>query len=252
MLYTNKDSFILSAAGCGGADPDSLESIMAGNESGAAGCCFSVDLTQDGIAVLCANGGFTGADGNFYALGEYTFPELRQRHQQIITIGQAVELAKSCAAKIGITVKNPAVCAQLRIALRHADYMENAYLSGLSFAAAARLAAEHPLLHFVGELQGITQDVEDITRQARESGLFGLRVPPKAVTEALTESSHRSGLFLVTSPTGDPEELTRLHDLGVNFIETDRPDTAFRLLAAPIEEAAEEKTESENPLFSNS
>ena len=56
MPYTTADTFILSAAGCMGTDRDGLDSILAGNEEGAKGCCLSVDMTSDGIAVLSSDG----------------------------------------------------------------------------------------------------------------------------------------------------------------------------------------------------
>ena len=37
-------------------DRDGLDSILAGNEEGAKGCCLSVDMTSDGIAVLSSDG----------------------------------------------------------------------------------------------------------------------------------------------------------------------------------------------------
>ena len=58
MHYTNRDQFIVSAPGCMYTDPDSLESIMAGNEGGATGCTLPLDMTGDGIAVLCSRSGF--------------------------------------------------------------------------------------------------------------------------------------------------------------------------------------------------
>ena len=50
MYYTNKEIFVLSAVGCMDTERDGLESILAGNDEGAKGCCLSVDMTADGIA----------------------------------------------------------------------------------------------------------------------------------------------------------------------------------------------------------
>ena len=41
MPYTTNDIFVLSAAGCMGTDRDGLDSILAGNEEGAKGCCLT-------------------------------------------------------------------------------------------------------------------------------------------------------------------------------------------------------------------
>ena len=121
MHYTNRDQFIVSAPGCMYTDPNSLESIMAGNEGGANGCVLPMDMTRDGIAVLCAGHGYRSADGTFHAVQEADFIELRRFFPKIVTVGQAVELAKSCAAKVCVELRPPAGCTQVKIALTHAD-----------------------------------------------------------------------------------------------------------------------------------
>ena len=52
MYYTNKETFVLSADGCMDTERGGLESILAGNDEGAKGCCFSVAMSADGMAVL--------------------------------------------------------------------------------------------------------------------------------------------------------------------------------------------------------
>ena len=39
MYYTNKETFVLSADGCMDTERGGLESILAGNDEGAKGCC---------------------------------------------------------------------------------------------------------------------------------------------------------------------------------------------------------------------
>ena len=56
MYYTNKETFVLSADGCMDTERGGLESILAGNDEGAKGCCFSVAMSADGIAVLSSAG----------------------------------------------------------------------------------------------------------------------------------------------------------------------------------------------------
>lgn len=232
MHYTNRDQFIVSASGCMYADPDSLESIMAGNESGANGCTLSLDLTRDDIAVLCSRGGFRDAEGVFHAVREADFIDLRRVFPKIITVGQAIELAKSCASKICIRIKDAALCPQVKIALAHADYLDNAYFGGLDFTRAAEAAGKNPALHIMGDLPGVPRDVLPLIRAAQEAGLFGLRAAPEFLTEALCEEALRCGLFLASTDCTDADEITRLLALGVNFIETERPDLAFSLWPA--------------------
>ena len=230
MHYTNRDQFIVSAPGCMYTDPDSLESIMAGNEGGATGCTLPLDMTGDGIAVLCSRSGFCSADGTFHAVGEADFIELRRFFPKIVAVGQAIELAKSCAAKICVDLKNPAVCPQVKIALSHADYLDNAYFGGLDPAAAAAAVRKNPALHIMGDLPGAPGDAVALVRAAQETGLFGLRGAPAPLTPELCEEALRCGLFLASTDSTDTEELSRMLALGVNFIETERPDLAFSLL----------------------
>ena len=226
MQYTNRDQFILSAPGCMYTDPDSLESIMAGHENGANGCILPLDMTKDGIAVLCTHGGFRSADGVFHAVGEADYVELRRCFPKIVAVGQAVELAKSCAAKICVDLKNPHVCPQVKIALSHADYLDNAYFGGLNVADAAQTARKHPALHIMGDLPGQPADPIALVRAAQENGLFGLRGPAEYLSPALCQEALRCGLFLASTETTDGEKLERMFAQGVNFIETARPDLA--------------------------
>ena len=61
-----------------GTDRDGLDSILAGNEEGAKGCCLSVDMTSDGIAVLSSDGYVLAPNGGAVAVCDHTYTELRQ------------------------------------------------------------------------------------------------------------------------------------------------------------------------------
>ena len=61
-----------------GTDRDGLDSILAGNEEGAKGCCLSVDMTSDGIAVLSSDGYVLAPNGGAVAVCDHTYTELRE------------------------------------------------------------------------------------------------------------------------------------------------------------------------------
>lgn len=229
MHYTNRDHFIVSAPGCMYTDPDSLESIMAGNESGANGCTLSLDLTEDNIAVLCTHGGFRDAAGAFHPVRESAFADLRLLVPKLVTVGQAISLAKSCAAKICIQVKDPTICPQVKIALAHADYLDNAYFGGLSLTDAAKAAGRNPALRIMGDLPSAPEDVFALIRAAQDTGLFGLRAAPSLLTDELCAEALRCGLFLACTDCTEAEDIQRMLALGVNFIESARPDLVFSL-----------------------
>ena len=230
MHYTNRNQFIMSAHGCMSTNPDSLESIMAGNENGASGCIIALDTTEDGIAVLCTNGGFTTDDSTFHAVNETDFFSLRRMFPKMVAVGQAVELAKSCGRKIGIEIKSPQVCIQAMIALRQSNYLEQSYIGGLDPANAARIVNQHPELHVMAEIDAPMEETATLVQFAQQTGLFGIRAEPKFLTPTLCEQALLCGLFLASKSTSDPEEMAKMYRQGVNFIETDRPDIASALL----------------------
>lgn len=233
MQYTNRDTFIVSAPSCLDTEPDSLEAIIAGNEAGANGCAIDLDMTADGIAVLCSRGGYSLPDGAKLLLSETTFQEARAAFQKIVAIGQAIELVKSCASKLCIHVKNPALCAQVQLALAHADYTDLSYFVELSLSDAAGLARRFHNLHFMADVLEAPTNESALIRSAQEAGLFGLRVAPSVLTQSLCDEAHRVGLFIACTECHDEAMLQRLIDMNVNFIESLRPDIAFGLLPQP-------------------
>lgn len=229
MLYNTRDTLILSSAGCADTDPDSLESIMSGNEAGADGSCITVDLTADGIAVLCSEGGFQTPQG-FLELREHEYSELRNAVPKIVAVGQAIELAKHCPAKLAITLAHPAACAAVRIALATADMLDRAFLYGYGLIEAARIKAQFPSLHIMGDLTEPPQQPAAVVRAARDTGLFGLRARPGLLTPALVEECRQYGLVTMATETSDIDELEHLLEVGVHLIETMRPDRAYSFL----------------------
>ena len=233
MLYSNRDNFIISAAGCMYCDPNSLEAIMAGNEAGARGCTLPLRLTKDGIAVLCAGDGFVNRKGEYKAARDLTFEELRTHFNKLISFGQALELAKACAAKLCIDLPDARTALSIRVTLKYSEYLDNAYFCGLQLQEAADLAARYPDMHVMADFDCAPTSVEGLVRAARDAGLFGLRAAPALLTDELCRAALRSGLFLASTETTDIDELRAMIDRGVNFIETERPDLAYSLMPQP-------------------
>ncbi len=232
MHYTNKEIFVLSAVGCMDTERDGLESILAGNEEGAKGCCLSVDMTADGIAVLSSEGYVIASDGTMMNIADYSYGELHQAAPQLIPAGQAIELARTCQAKIAITVRNHTLLPQLRMTLRHADYLDQTIFVGLGLVEAARLAVANPDLHIMGELPALPDNIDALVNAAQTTGLFGLRAAAGDLNGRLITACRQAGLFTMCLPTSNPMELARMIAGGVNFIETPRPDITARMLPA--------------------
>lgn len=207
-------------------DRDGLNSIIAGNQEGADGCCLSVDMTADGIAVLCSDGYCLSAEGVQMSVGDFTYSELHQAASQLIPAEQAIDLARTCQSKIAITVHNQALLPQLRMTLRHAEYLDNTIFIGLGLVEAARIATANPDLHIMGELPAIPDNISELVRATQTTGLFGLRASAKDLTISLVDKCRRAGLFTMSLPTSQERILEELIHRGVNFIETPRPDIA--------------------------
>ena len=232
MYYTNKEIFVLSSVGCMDTEPDGLESILAGNEEGAKGCCLSVDMTADGIAVLSSDGYCLAADGTQMSIADFSYAELHQVAPQLIPAGQAIELARTCQAKIAITVHNQTLLPQLRMTLRHANYLDDTIFVGLGLVEAARIAVANPDLHIMGELPALPDNIDALVQAAQTTGLFGLRAAAGDLTSRLIDACKQAGLFTMSLPTNNERTLAGLIHSGVNFIETGRPDITAMLLPA--------------------
>ena len=108
-----------------------LESILAGNDEGAKGCCFSVAMSADGIAVLSSDGCAAAPDGTRLPVSDYSYAELHQAAPQLTPVSQAIELARTCQGKIAITVHDQTMLRQLRMTLRYADCLDDTIIIGL-------------------------------------------------------------------------------------------------------------------------
>lgn len=232
MHYTNKDIFILSSNGCMGTEPDGLESLLVGNEEGARGCCLSVDMSADGIVVLSATGYCVASDGTRRSIANYSYAELHQTSPQLIPAGQAIDLAKTCQSKIAFTVRNEALLPQLRLILRHAEYLDHALFvfADLGLVEAARIATANPDLHIIGEMPTLPDNIDALVRAAQTTGLFGIRTASANLIPSLIAACRRAGLFTMSLPTDEEEVLASLVERGVNFIETSRPDFVTMLV----------------------
>ena len=232
MHYTNKEIFVFSSVGCMDTERDGLDSILAGNEEGAKGCCLSVDMTADGIAVLSSDGYCIGADGTELNIADFSYNELHLAAPQLIPAGQAIELARTCRSMLAITVHNQTLLPQLRMTLRHVGQLDNTIFVGLGLVEAARIAVANPDLHIMGELPALPDNIDALVNAAQTTGLFGLRAAPSDLTDRLVTACRKAGLFTMSLPTNDPRTLSNLIRSGVNFIETARPDIPMSMLPA--------------------
>ena len=153
-----------------GTDRDGLDSILAGNEEGAKGCCLSVDMTSDGIAVLSSDGYVLAPNGGAVAVCDHTYTELRKVAPRLLPVGQALDLARACRSKIAITLRDPSLLPQMRMTLRQTDYLDDAVFVGLGLVEAARLAAANPDLHIMGEMPAVPDNIAALVNASQTTG----------------------------------------------------------------------------------
>ena len=133
-----------------------LESILAGNDEGAKGCCFRLPCRQTVLPMLSSDGCAAAPT----ARGCRQRLQLRGLHQaapQLTPVSQAIELARTCQGKIAITVHDQTMLRQLRMTLRYADCLDDTIIIGLGLVEAARVASANPDLHIMGELPNLPE-----------------------------------------------------------------------------------------------
>ena len=229
-LYTTNDKFVVALSGCLSTEPGSLESMMAGKTAGATGSQIELALTQDSMGVLCQDGVLTGRDGSRIDVSEYNFEQVRTQHPMVVSLGQAMELAKSMGHLFVVRLRSPRAADILKTTLRYGDYESQSLVYGLAPEELAQVQARHPDLRM---LLGVTAPVSQPERfvdQVHQAGLFGLLVRPDHLTEELCQAAHRVGLFVGVLHADGEEEIRQAVEWGVNFILTDRPDLAARHL----------------------
>ena len=142
MYYTTNDAWIIAKSGAMGAEPDSLESIMAGHEAGASGFSIDVEMTGDSLPVLCENGHFILADGSKLIASEHSYFDIRQDFKKIVTIGQALELIKSYSAVVAINLHSTRPLAAIKSMLVHDEYNEKILITGFTIDKVAEYKAD--------------------------------------------------------------------------------------------------------------
>src|SRR5699024_9399423 len=146
-------------------------------------------------AVLSSDGYCVAPDGTQMNISDFSYNELHQIAPQLIPAGQAIELARTCQAKIAITVHNQTLLPQLRMTLRHANYLDETIFVGLGLVEAARIAVANPDLHIMGELPALPDNIDALVRAAQTTGLFGIRAAAGDLTPRLIGACKQAGLF---------------------------------------------------------
>lgn len=230
VLYTTNDTFVIALSGCLSTQPGSLESMMAGKSAGATGSQIELALTRDSMGVLCRDGALVNRDGSRIDVSEYAFEEVRTQHPIVVTLGQAMELAKSCNQLFVVQLKTARAANILKTTLRYGDYDSRSLVYGLEPDEIVQALRSHPDLRILLEVTAPVTDPESFVDQVHHTGLFGVLVQPSYLTRELCRAAHRVGLYMGVQCIDEEEELRQAVEWGVNFIFTNRPDLAVGYL----------------------
>lgn len=213
--------FILAPTGCLSTEKDSLESIFAAHRAGASGAQINLERTQDGMVVLCSDGYLTGKNGEKISVRENTYVSLKEQFGKVVTVGQAVELAKSYGMLLAARINSPQAATVLKTTLKYADFHENAFVYGLPQDEAIQLAEKHRDLRIMLEVDGVDMgQMGAYIERMRLSGLHGVYLKKELLTKEVSDLAHRANLFVGALQVGDPLVLEQYLSWGVNFIHT--------------------------------
>ncbi|GAA1818926.1 glycerophosphodiester phosphodiesterase [Agromyces neolithicus] len=204
-----------------------------------------VHVSHDGVAVVAHDPTLERVAGRDVAVGQLTMAELRR-----IDLGHAQGFASLDEAldafpdtRFNIDLKEDAVVEPTVAAITRTRAASRVLVTSFSDRRRRRVAAQLPdaassagsagVLRF--RLAASLGSRSATTRALR--GARALQVPERAgivrlVTPRIIETAHRVGVEVHVWTVNEPADMTRLLDLGVDGLVTDRVDLALPLIAA--------------------
>jgi len=214
-------------------------------DMGADGFECDVHLSKDGVPVVIHDDNLRRIAGMKRLVRDLTVRELKEldvgswfgrefSDQRILTLEEALALAKprfSCM----VEVKDSGVSkVRQRLALKVARLLDGAHATACSFSEEICLALKIavPFLHAELLANASTEGQWARALAAARHGLNGLGVNYRHLTQARVAKAHVSGLRVDAWTVNRAASVLRLARMGVDAIETDKPDVAIRALAA--------------------
>lgn len=228
----NRKIYIISTSGCLGTKPDSLESMIASNDIEIHGCKIDVDITGDGIAVLCRDGYFISKDNVKIPVAEHSTDEIKESFKKLVALGQAVDIAKYCGQILAINPKNIKSDAMIKIALKHADYTHMSFLMIENPASALNICKKYTDINVMTYMSEEPKDIREFMFQMKIAGFFGFFADAKNISKNLCIEAKLAGLFIGSTETDNANDMKHLIDSGINFLVTNEPKMALEVMRA--------------------
>ena len=221
--------------------------LLAFSKAEAAGAAYletDVHVSHDGVAVVAHDPHLRRVAGRRLRVAQLTMDELRRidlgNGQAYCSLEEALDAFP--ALRFNIDVKVEGALAPTVAAIRRTATGSRVLLT--SFSDARRRRAARLVVDAVSSAgrAGVIRVLLAapfgpgvLTRAVR--GASALQVPERLgplriVTRSFVERAHRAGLEVHVWTVNDPADMTRLLDLGVDGLVTDRADLALALVAA--------------------
>lgn len=226
----NRKIYIISTSGSLGTATNSLESIIASNDAQIHGCKIDVDITGDGIAVLCRDGYFTSNDNVKIPVDEHSTCEIKESFKKLVVLGQAVDMAKYCGQILAINPKNVRADAMIKISLKHADYTHMSFLMIDNPVTALNVCKKYTDINVMTYMSEMPKDIREFMFQMKIAGFFGFFADAKNISKELCIEAKLAGLFIGSVQTDNATDMKHLMDCGVNFLMTGEPKLALEVM----------------------
>lgn len=230
----NRKIYIISTSGSLGTQPNSLESIIASNDTQIHGSKIDIDITGDGIAVLCRDGYFVSNENVKIPVAEHSIYEIKESFKKLVVLGQAVDMAKSCSQILAINPKNIRSDAMIKISLKHADYTHRSFLMIENPATALNVCKKYTDINIMTYMSEMPKDIREFMFQMKIAGFFGFFADAKNISKELCIEAKLAGLFIGSSQTDNVNDMKHLIDSGVNFLITNEPKLALEVMRVDI------------------
>ena len=213
---------------------------------GAAYIETDVHVSHDGVAVISHDPSLRRVAGRDLRVSRLTMDELRRidlgHGQGYCSLEEALDAFPEL--RFNIDLKAEGALGPTGAALRRTGAASRVLLTSFSDARRRRAAGLVVEVVTSAGRAGVIRAMlsrpfgpEALTRALRGAAALQLpeRIGPlRIVTRALVEAAHRAGVEVHVWTVNDPADMTRLLDLGVDGLVTDRADLALPLVADRI------------------
>jgi len=238
-------TLITAHSGFDNSIPNSLDSVIAGMESGSDFVEVDVRSTKDGIAVLFHDDFIMTKKYGAINICDFTFSELnkliksnpisKDRITEIITLDAAISVAKDFHGLLNMDVKDDSWILPMVKAIRDANMVDSIIFSGCDYTRASYIKDNYPefqVLLNLDEYQLINKNIsdyiiaDDICRMAIKAACCGINSEFKYLSDELIQTARKRYLPISIWTLSDSDNLDYYLKMGLYSITT----TAVSLL----------------------